>query len=241
MTNLNLKNNVDKKNIVDIVMKSNELELSILDSHIDLIVELVYYVRDKAFHNNFIGKGIEACVFKLMDGFVLKMYSELLEESTLEVYDLLEDSNCKILAKNYAVLNSYSPISGAEYTFIIQEEVKPLKQFEYNDDIYKNKKTIINFLKEMYEFSKYTSLNDAHSGNVGLTEDGELKLLDCGLCSDMESRKINLECALYDLRLCNWFKAFITDDILAYSGINKKNYDAEETYAKLIFALEGLS
>ena len=93
----------------------------------------------------------------------------------------------------------------------------------------------------MYEFSKYTSLNDAHSGNVGLTEDGELKLLDCGLCSDMESRKINLECALYDLRLCNWFKAFITDDILAYSGINKKNYDAEETYAKLIFALEGLS
>lgn len=238
MVNFNLKNT---KTTVDIAMKSNELSLSDLDAHIDLIIELMSNVKDRASHSNFIGRGIEAYAFKILDGLVLKMYSEEEGYSTLKVYDLLEESDCEILAKNYAVLQSYSLINGIEYTFIIQEELQPLKEFKYGNSIYKNKKLIIDFLKEVYEFSDYTSLNDAHSGNVGLTIDGKLKLLDCGLCSDMESKKINLEYTLYDLSLYNWFKTFITNDILEYSGIHENNFDPEEKYEKLIFALEGLS
>lgn len=238
MVNLNLKNT---KTTVDIIMKSNELSLSDLDAHIDLIIELMSNVKDRTSHSNFIGRGIEAYVFKILDGLVLKMYSEEQSYTTLEVYDLLEESDCEILAKNYAVLQSYSLINDTEYTFIIQEELQPLKSFEYSNNIYENKKLIIDFMKEVYKFSYYTSLNDAHSGNVGLTIDGKLKLLDCGLCSIEETKELNLENALYDLEVYLWFKAFISKDIRKYSGIHKYITDSEEVYEKLIFALEGLS
>lgn len=230
-----------KKHLVDIVMKSDELSLSNLDAHIDLIIELVSNIKDRASHDNFIGKGIEAYVFKLLDGLVLKMYSEEQEYTTLKVYDLLEESDCEILAKNYAVLQSCSLISGTGYTFIIQEELQPLKNFKHDNSLYKNKKLIIDFMKEVYKFSDYTSLNDIHSGNVGLTKDGRLKLLDCGLCGIEGTKELNLENALYDLSVYLWFKSFVSEDIREYSGIDESLFDPEETYEKLIFALEGLS
>lgn len=117
----------------------------------------------------FEGSGIEAGAYSLSGcDFVIKVYKKN-ENDSLEKYMKLS-KHTNVLVKTYGDFKTES----AQY--IIQEKVKTF----ISNDIYLNENVFLDFYCELMKLSKHCNVLDVHYANIGLDNNGVLKIIDWG-------------------------------------------------------------
>lgn len=202
-----------------VTMYSDNISLPNLNEHIEFAVDII---NDEALSYDYLGGGCEAEAYKIKDGFVLKRYyNEEAFDKTVSLYNSLKEVNAlDAIAETYATFNVFNESGKLYSSFIIQEELKTLYSTCSYSECY-NKDKFYDFLVNVKELSKYTTINDSHGENLGLDSDGNLKYLDYGFFKGFlqEDYNYNLEFVVKDFKIYTWFTFFlnysnISDDVI---------------------------
>lgn len=117
----------------------------------------------------FEGSGIEAGAYSLSGcNFIIKVYKKNKNDSLEKYMKLSKHTN--VLVKTYGDFKT----ENAQY--IIQEKVKTF----ISNDIYLNENVFLDFYCELMKLSKHCNVLDVHYANIGLDNNGVLKIIDWG-------------------------------------------------------------